>query len=187
MVRRSSNRPRPSRGPSAEIDGPVEVEREDGGVLPQAQEQQLLATAGEVAGHVGAQIGQLEAALLGAALDHWLAVPQGQRQRGGRGEHFLQPGLVRPPLAGAVEGIAGEGVDERGKGHGLQQRLLRRPAPPVMPALASTMPPRDSDGGDRRWAEASPTRSGPEGSSRNEIHSGSSAGLHLTPTLSRCG
>ena len=47
-----------------------------------------------------------------------------------------------------------------------------------MPALARASAPRDIGRGDRRWAEASPTRSGPEGSSRNEICSGSSAGLH---------
>src|ERR1700676_4759013 len=52
-----------------------------------------------------------------------------------------------------------------------------------MPALARARAPRDIEGGDRRWAEASPTRSGPEGSSRNEIHSGSSAGLHSNKTI----
>jgi len=44
--------------------------------------------------------------------------------------------------------------------------------------LAPTSAARDIEDGDRRWAEASPTRSGPEGSSRNEVYSGSSAGLH---------
>ncbi len=47
--------------------------------------------------------------------------------------------------------------------------------------LASGSRARDIGRGDRRWAEASPTRSGPEGSSRNEIVFGSSAGLHLFP------
>ena len=71
-------------------------------------------------------------------------------------------------------------------GSGLaSRRRVRRPrdatrAHARAAALAPAGRARDMGGGDRRWAEASPTRSGPEGSSRNEFCSGSLSSLHLT-------
>ena len=53
------------------------------------------------------------------------------------------------------------------------------------PSLALAGSNRDIGLGDRRWAECSPTWSGPEGSSHNEICSGSLSGLHLTPHFRR--
>ena len=172
------------------IGGAVDIDGEYGGPLPQAQEQQALGAADQLADHASAR-GRRSGRRL-----PWRPPPSGLPF------HSTSPSDSGAASCSATQLRIAAASLARSSGlpaktfvkalRGMPQvlgRLISRlkrmrgaanagRTPNADAVLAPAHPPRDIGGGDRRWAEASPTRSGPEGSSRNEICSGSSAGLH---------
>jgi hypothetical protein len=95
----------------------LDVEREDGGVLPEAHEQQALVTAGKLGDQLRRQVGDLPAAIL-LLFDEGLTVPQRDAEALVGSQPPGEPLGVGAAVAGAVQRIAGEGVLEGIERHG---------------------------------------------------------------------
>ena len=109
---------KPAQGPLGRVGAGVDIDGEHRGFLPKAQEQQVLIRARRLPRHHHRQVGDAEGlALARRVLDQRLAVPQ-RHSQGFRVIHArFEPVGVDALVAGAIQGVAGEGVGDGRKGH----------------------------------------------------------------------